>query len=86
MSRERRDVHAGGHWQVNGDAERTLIDKFKVTGYPTVGLVHKSEVVEWYGGSMDEGAFFAFLRTMHLRHPAIPEMKPNPKAKKRHDR
>jgi len=71
---------------VNGDIERTLIDKFKVTGYPTVGLMHNSEVVEWYSGSMDEGAWLSFLRTMHVRHPAIPEMKLNPKAKQRHDR
>jgi len=48
--------------------------------------MHKEEALEWYAGKMDEGSMFSFLRSMHTRHPSIPEMKPNPKARQRHDK
>ena len=61
-----RTVH--GEWngalvgEINCDAHPEIGNRFQVTGYPMVGLVHNGKMVEWYHGPKSMQSMFDFIK------------------------
>ena len=75
-----RTVH--GEWQgakvgnVNCDAHPELGNRFQITGYPTLGLIHKGKMVELYHGPKEMQAMFDFIKESVKSFHRLPNAKP----------